>query len=857
MKNHLNRRDTGPGARIAGGTIALAAVASLSLGSGWAQNKRDLELGTLPPPPDLRQPSEKSFKERMRDRRAAAQLEAAKKREATPQVRKSKGPSEQETTAKRLKELEAQKVALPPLDPNSANPEMMTPSGYRLRSFDDPAYWEADGIPAPEPVLAILPPAPDLTPDSEKSWAQRRREKQAKIKEVKALQAQAIAEQEEQRRLGAEVARQKAMEAANRPPPPPPVYYAYNGAPIQPETPTGNSLKAFGKQSRFVNENREIVYQGQEPESAGLKWIKRGTDPDFSDIDDDKAKWAWRNPFVPDSAVPDENFDVTAVERPEGAIQGDLGNSSMVDDTAPLVSSLNGIRLVPRTRDVSEGGISGVVGIVNDGVILPPKVAAVFEGYLGQPMSLASLNQMVRDAIVAYRKSDLPVVDVLVPEQEVTTGTLQLVVIEGRLGDVIVEGNLFTSSQYIENQIRLSRGDVLRESTLMEDLSWLNKNPFRRVDMIYSPGRDYGTTDIILRTEDVNPLNFYISYENTGTEFLGTDRFLAGVNWAGPLFFSQENILSYQFSTNAESDADLQAHTGVWTSYLPWRHYLTLLGATVSSDAVVTVDGERFDVGGLNRQFGTRYAIPLPAVSSFTQELEIGFDAKSSNSDLAFNRLRVFDDTSEILQFSAGYNVIQRDRNGMTIIDNEIVWSPGNLTGANDDETFQTQRAGASADYVYYRGRLERTQNLPAGWTLRGRVEGQLSNANLLASEALGLGGYDTVRGFEQRIVRGDNGIFTSLELRTPPVSFAQWAGFYNVRDAMIALAFFDYGYLTNENLLPGEPDPRTLGSVGFGLRYQIDETITVRFDYGWQVDESGFDDGEDGRVHIGARASF
>lgn len=853
MKNLLNRRAATSVHRLIVGASVAAIVLGLGLDSGMAQNRRDMELGTLPPPPDLRQPSEKSFKERMRDRRAAAELEAAQKREATPVPRAKKGPSEQESMKRRLKELEAQKVAMP-AGPGAAS-EMTTPSGYRLRSFDDPAYWEADGVPPPEPVLALLPPAPDLTPDSEKSWMQRRREKQEKIKEVKALQAQAIAEQEEQRRLGAEVAKQKAMEAANRPPPPEPVYYAYNGAPIRPETPTGNPLRSYSKKSRFV-QDQQIVYQGREPESTGLKWIKRGTDPDFSEIDEDKSKLSWRNPFTEEGSE-EPDYQITPVDSPQGNLQGDLGNSSMVDDTEPLVSNLSGIRLVNRTQDVSEGGISGVVGIVNDGVILPPKVAAVFEGYLGQPMSLASLNQMVRDAIVAYRKSDLPVVDVLVPEQEVTTGTLQLVVIEGRLGDVIVEGNTFTSTSFLEKNIRLNRGDVLRESSLMEDLSWLNKNPFRRVDMIYSPGRQYGTTDIILRTEDVNPLNFYISYEDTGTEFLGQDRFIAGVNWAGPAFFSSENIVSYQFSTNADTDADLQAHTGVWTSYLPWRHYLTLLGATVSSEANIYVDGERFDIGGLNRQGSIRYAIPLPAVSTFTQELEFGFDVKSSDNNLLFGGLGVFDDTTEILQFTFGYNVVQRDRNGQTIIDNEIVWSPGNMTGLNDDETFETQRAGATAAYVYGRSALERNQNLPGGWMLRGRVTGQLSNANLLASETLGLGGYDTVRGFEQRVVRGDSGVFASLELRTPPVSFAKWSGFYNVRDAMVALAFLDYGYLTNDDLLPGEPDPRTLASVGFGLRYQVQESITVRLDYGWQIDESGFDDGEDGRVHIGARASF
>ncbi|MCB1233208.1 MAG: ShlB/FhaC/HecB family hemolysin secretion/activation protein, partial [Verrucomicrobiae bacterium] len=444
----------------------------------------------------------------------------------------------------------------------------------------------------------------------------------------------------------------------------------------------------------------------------------------------------------------------------------------------------------------------------------------------------------------------------LVPEQEITSGVLQLVIIEGRVGDVLVEGNDFTNSEYLENQLRLQRGQIIRESILMEDLAWMNKNPFRRVDLIYSPGVDYGTTDLILRTEEVPPLNFYVGYEDSGNDLLGQDRLLAGVNWGGPFFFGQEDILSYQYSTNLDGDADLQGHTGVWTSFLPWRHYLTLVGATVSSSATILVDGEQIDIGGLNRQAGGRYAIPLPSFSTFTQEVEFGFDAKSSNSDLFFNSLEVFDTTTEVAQFSLGYNITQRDRLGITRVDTEVVWSPGNLSTFNDDETFATQRAGASAEYVYGRARVDRSVNLPGQWSLLGRVETQVSNGNLLASETLGAGGYDSVRGFEQRLVRGDNGVVASLELRTKPVSLAQWTGFYNARDALIGLLFADYGYLWSADPLPDE-ERISLGSVGIGLRYQLDDHLTVRLDYGWQVDESGFDDGEDGRVHIGARASF
>ncbi|MCB1065233.1 MAG: hypothetical protein KDN20_20240, partial [Verrucomicrobiae bacterium] len=352
MKTISNRKATRASNRLMISALALAVTGLLGTGEGFAQNKRDRELGALPPAPDLRQDSEKSFKERMAERRAAAAREAAEKRLSDVQPRKPKGPSEEAMMAQRLSELEKQKVALPPRDPNAPGPDFQTPSGYRLKSFSEPGFWQEEEAPATEAPLAMLPSMPDLRPASEKTRRELREERQAKIDRVNQLKAEVIAEREEQQRLGAEVARQKAMEAANRPPAPQPVYYAYNGAPIQPETPTGNPLKGFGGKARYV-QDQQIVFQGREPESEGLKWIKRGTNPNFSDVDPNKAKWSWRNPFIPDSAASDDTYEVTSVNRPQGTLQGDLGNSDGMDESQPLVSSLSGIRLVPRTRDVA------------------------------------------------------------------------------------------------------------------------------------------------------------------------------------------------------------------------------------------------------------------------------------------------------------------------------------------------------------------------------------------------------------------------------------------------------------------------------------------------------------------------
>ena len=73
----------------------------------------------------------------------------------------------------------------------------------------------------------------------------------------------------------------------------------------------------------------------------------------------------------------------------------------------------------------------------------------------------------------------------------------------------------------------------------------------------------------------------------------------------------------------------------------------------------------------------------------------------------------------------------------------------------------------------------------------------------------------------------------------------------------MQLLTFFDYGYVSAVDSADGAPGSFSLGSVGVGLRYQLDDNFSLRLDYGYQVIEQNFDDGDDGRFHFGARANF
>ncbi len=731
----------------------------------------------------------------------------------------------------------------------TSNDDALTASGSRLQPFGDDQFWGELPPPTPEESLIDLPPLPDLrTPDQITRKERMRDRRLAKFEAIKA---------ENEAKREAKEMEQRAT--VNRPPADP------NSALIQvesqsmagsnyignqeaPETVNQGTLKPFDAGSSYYKGN-DLVYKGRENEKPFELWWKRGTS-EAGGGEADAPKSQWRNPFA------DANDRVQPVSYSTPDASGPYSGGSASLDATPLTSNLRGIRVVRSTREVTARA-SGISGVSSEGVDLPPKVYGVLAARVGGSLTLGGLNQMVREAIVAYRKSDFPVVDVLVPEQEITGGVLQLVIIEGRLGDVTVEGASRSEGRALASQIRTERGEVIRESELTEDLDWINKHPTRQVDLIFSPGEGYGETDVILRSQSFRELSGYVAYENSGNSALGESRALFGTSLTGPLFFGQDTILSYQFTTNFDnSDASIFGHSGVFASYLPWRHQVTLLGAYVDSESRIPTPGGLISVGGVNKQISGRYGIPLPSVGRISHELEFGMDFKSSNSALQFGNVQVFDTTSEIVQYSLGYNMIAKDQTGVWSLDSEVISSPGNNTDGNTDAIFATQRAGASANYTYGRVMLERDQRLPEGWSLYSRMQFQMANSNLLSSETLGAGGYDSVRGFEQRVVNGDRGVVGTVELRTPTVYPSVFSGFSNVRDGAYGLLFYDFGSLGYHQPTVGQQDA-TLGSVGLGLRYQRENWFTLRVDYGLQVTEDGFDDGNEGRWHVGARATF
>lgn len=466
------------------------------------------------------------------------------------------------------------------------------------------------------------------------------------------------------------------------------------------------------------------------------------------------------------------------------------------------------------------------------------------EIFLGRPVSVASLSRMenVIRLLLGYRGR--PFARVYTPPQDVTDGTVRIVVQLASLdGDVRVEGGKWFARARYTDALRLRPGEALDAAALGADLAWLNRNPFRRVTPVIEAGGQPGTSRVTLRTEERFPLTLTAGYANTGTEATDEDRLSASLQWGNA--FGRGDLLHYGFSADPAL-AHSRSHSAGYTAFLPWRHVLSLQAAFSTIDSAVPAP---FVQGGKSWQVGAHYEVPLAAPrEGWTQNLRLSADFKYSDNTLEFAAIPITGNITHVAQVGASYGFTFPALGGQNDARLELQLSPGGLTRYNDDAAFDGSRPGAKAAYAYAKLGLRHQRALAGGWGLTLTADAQLASGALLGTEQLNGGGSSAVRGYRESSAFGDWGVVGSAELHAP--GFAVGKG----RDHADLFAFVDAASLR----LREDDEGTDLAGAGLGANYQFGAHFSLRACYGWQLRAIDSTRGQySGHGHLSANFSY
>ena len=345
---------------------------------------------------------------------------------------------------------------------------------------------------------------------------------------------------------------------------------------------------------------------------------------------------------------------------------------------------------------------------------------------------------MTREIISVYEQCGQPIVDIQIPEQKITGGTVQIVIVESRIGAIKVKGSCWVDPCLIRKSVTCSRvGGRIYESSVAEDLYWLNRSPFRSVGLDVKPGSCDGTSDLTFEVDDAFPMRAYVGYEDMGVEALGLERLFTGVLIGNP--FGYDGTLGYQYTADSEFSR-LNAHAVSYTVDPSRERGYQVFGSWSSAvpdlPAPLTQEGEAWQVGSRAFHYTSRTARQERAWF-------VGTDFKSSNTSLKFGALNTQANAADLLQLNFGYNALVREDNGDYARLNSVVnYGPdGGFTSQNNATAFNGLRQDTAPGYVYWRTALDMRRQLGCDYELAFRGAGQISRDRLLFSETKGFGG--------------------------------------------------------------------------------------------------------------------
>jgi hemolysin activation/secretion protein len=424
----------------------------------------------------------------------------------------------------------------------------------------------------------------------------------------------------------------------------------------------------------------------------------------------------------------------------------------------------------------------------------------------------------------AYHGHGFQTVLVQIPQQEVHGGIITLEVVPQTVGRLRVHGSRYFSIDEIKREApSLAQGQSPNFSQVTGDLAVLNNIPDRQVTPTVRAGEVPGTVDVDLNVKDTFPLHGSLELNNRYSADTSPLRVNGSVSYDN--LWQLEHSLGFSFQLSPENLNQVQVFSADYIARFPGVSWLSLLLQGTSQDSNVNTLGG-IGVAGKGDVIGGRAIIQLPGEKGFYESLSLGLDYKHFSQDVL---IAGTDTVTPVTYYpaSAAYSGTWAGKGHETDVNASVNLAIREL--GSDDAEYELNRHGASGNFIYFRGDISHTADLAEGFQIFGKAQGQVSSEPLVNSEQFSGGGLGTVRGYLESEELGDNGLFGSVEFRTP--SLGEFLG--KQVDEWRFYVFVEGGELAIYDPLPEQQRTFQLASVGAGTRIRLLNHLNGSFDFG------------------------
>lgn len=499
---------------------------------------------------------------------------------------------------------------------------------------------------------------------------------------------------------------------------------------------------------------------------------------------------------------------------PTAAAAQSAGEPAAIERTIPksLPDSRPTVQVTAPTQAVGGQTITtgrftlGAVHIEGATVFTPADLSQYFEPFLATEVDEKTLADVAGRITDHYRRAGYLLSYAMLPPQDVNAGIVRIVVVEGRISQVQIEGD-GVSEPAIEAIARpLIHEGPLRTPSLERAIGLIrdfNGVIVSDVSLARSPDDPaQHLLKILLRRDRAKALAY--------TDNRGTDP-------AGRLRFYSSTSLASLVTAGDQLRIDLFV--------IPGRHYRYAYGQVAASvplgsdgwkvgisasagDNSQRSSGNRNDGRSTNLAAQLSYPIlrgrslTLVGKASLNDWRSVGDEDHDRNQR---DRLRVA---------RIGLDIFNEE---ITRLTGEIAISRGlgfgTMTRVGDP---LASRPDASGRFTKAAFTLQLSHPLTDRITLQGIVAGQISDRPLLSAEEFALGGNRLGRAFDFNEVAGDRGAAAGLEMAY------RLDGLKKIVDRLELFGFVDVGAAGQAGSDSGLPKSRSLASAGVGSRFSM-----------------------------------
>jgi hemolysin activation/secretion protein len=395
--------------------------------------------------------------------------------------------------------------------------------------------------------------------------------------------------------------------------------------------------------------------------------------------------------------------------------------------------------------------------------------ARLTQPYLGQCLGVARLNELLKAVTNLYLEKGLVTSRAYLPQQDLSTGHLQVLVIEGSLEKLKGADNSGLSERELAMTFPGREGQLVNLRQIEQMVDQLNRLPSNQAQMELTPGQAVGGSDVVVKNTPQKPWRANLARTNDGQPGTGEQQWNTGFEWDSPLGLADQ--LSLRGGHDAVSDHQHTSHNAGVSYSLPlgwWTFSYSYSQSDYRSQAMA--NGFNFKQTGDSQTHQARAERVIHRDAVSKTSLSVGLSNLRSNNYIEDSRLAL--SSNRISEAQYGFNHGRRVGSGFLNLDLGMQQGIGAF-GAQANH--HPGPGEPNARYRKYTGTLSYLQPFEL-WGERlsfsSLATGQRSEDVLFSSQRTSLGGASSVRGYKNQFLAGDSGGYWRNELRlTRPIN--------------------------------------------------------------------------------------